>query len=140
MPETLTIRLARPIATLRVLAATDGDGPIGEGADRAMDVAAGRQPSPAQIESLQNAQEARQHEQRLAQLCQLIDNIGGKLNDLYDQTIARNRGDIAKLAVEIARKILACRISEGDYDIQPVIEEALKRAPARQEIVVRVNP
>ncbi len=140
MPETLTVHLARPIATLQIVAAANGNRPAAKVSDCAVDTATGQELSSAQKASLQNAQETEQHEQRLAQLCQLVDSIAGKLNDLYDQTIARNQGDIARLAVEIARKILACRISQGNYDIQPVIEEALKRAPARQEIAVRVNP
>ena len=134
MPETLTIHLARPIAALRVLNGVHGSS--AGGGEAAADSASAR----AQKEQLQNAKEAEQRKQVLVQSCQLVDSIAGKLNELYDQTIARNRADIAKLAVEIARKILGDRISKGDYDIQPVIEEALKRAPARQEIVIRVNP
>lgn len=137
MPETLTINLARPIAALRVVNAAHGSPP----SDKGLGVAAVEHgPSRAPKEQLQNAKETEQHRQNLAQSCRLIDNIAGKLNELYDQTIARNRGDIARLAVEIARKVLSGRISKGDYDLQPVIEEALKRAPARQEIVIRVNP
>ena len=33
-----------------------------------------------------------------------------------------------------------CEIGKGNYDIAAIIEEALKRAPAHQDIVVRVNP
>jgi flagellar biosynthesis/type III secretory pathway protein FliH len=140
MPETLTINLARPVAALRVVDAAQGSPPSDKGSGGTAGTAAEHDPSRALKEHLQNAKETEQHRQSLAQSCRLIDSIAGKLNELYDQTLARNRGDIARLAVEIARKVLAGRISKGDYDLQPVIEEALKRAPARQEIVIRVNP
>jgi flagellar biosynthesis/type III secretory pathway protein FliH len=78
--------------------------------------------------------------QELAQLCTLVRSVADKLSRLHDETIARHRSDIARLAVEIARKILAQRVSKGDYDIQAVVEEALKRAPTQQNIIVRVNP
>jgi flagellar biosynthesis/type III secretory pathway protein FliH len=132
MPETLTISIAHPIAALRVM--TDGDG------STSIHSTASPPPSVAATAPPRSQQGAEVPEQRLRQLCEVIDSIVGKLNKLYEQTIARNRSDIARLAVEIARKILACKISKGDYDIRPVIEEALKRVPARQEFVVRVNP
>ena len=47
---------------------------------------------------------------------------------------------ISMLAVEIARKVLADRVNQGDYDMQPIIEEALKRAPTRQQMTIHVNP
>ncbi len=140
MAETLTISIAHPIAALRVVDGADGGTPVDGKPDCFSQTAAGPQLAAVPTEQLRDPRGTEQPEQRLTQLCQVIDNIAGKLNDLYEQTIARNRSDIARLAVEIARKILACKISKGDYDIQPVIEEALKRAPARQEVLVRVNP
>ncbi|MBN1359597.1 MAG: hypothetical protein JW993_03345 [Sedimentisphaerales bacterium] len=140
MAQPRTIHLARPLAALQVVDAARADGSPDDGAGRTGDVAAEQAPSLASAERLRSVQEAERHTQELVQACQLVGTIAGKLQDLYDQTVARHRGDIARLAVEIARKILARRISQGDYDIQPVIEEALKRAPARQSIVIRVNP
>ncbi|UCD53206.1 MAG: hypothetical protein JSW27_11290, partial [Phycisphaerales bacterium] len=88
----------------------------------------------------QKLQAIEEREQNLTQLCGTLDSIAGKLKDLYQETVTKNRSDIAKLAVEIARKILNWKTSAGDYSIQEVIEEALKRAPTRQELVVHVNP
>lgn len=133
MPETLTICLARPVATLRVVGAAAGHGPTDDApANHGL-------PAPPRAE-LQKAQETEPDQQALAQSCRLVENLAGKLNDLCEQSVARHRAEIARLAVEIARKILASRTSQGDYDMQSVIEEALKRTPTRQQIVVRVNP
>ena len=70
----------------------------------------------------------------------LVKNMAEQLGRVHEETVANHRSDIARLAVEIARRILAQRVASGDYDVQSVIEEALKRAPTHQNVVVRVNP
>jgi len=77
---------------------------------------------------------------QFSQSCQTVNAIAANLDKLYQETLADNRADIVKLAVEIARKILHYKVSQGDYDIQAIVEEALKRAPARQNVVIRLNP
>ncbi len=98
------------------------------------------QPATTQAALLQKATDLEQQEKALVQLCGTVDGLAGKLNDLHQQTVTQNRSDVAKLAVEIARKILHWKVGQGDYEIQEVIEEALKQAPTRQKLVVRVNP
>jgi flagellar assembly protein FliH len=132
MPETLTINLIRPLVGCRLV---NADPAQSTGAD------------PAKVEELaalqagqrQKLKAIAEQEQSLTQLCGTLDSIAGKLNDLYQETIANNRSDVARLAVEIARKILDWKTSTGDYDIHVVIEEALKQAPTRQDLVVHVN-
>jgi flagellar biosynthesis/type III secretory pathway protein FliH len=127
MPETLTIHLAGPVAAVRVV--------------DALDTSARVQPGECDIRN-KNSDTAnpdiQSHE--LAQSCALVRNLADKLGRLHESTIASHASDIARLAVEIARKTLAQRVSEGDYDLQATIEEALKRSPTHQNIVVRVNP
>jgi flagellar biosynthesis/type III secretory pathway protein FliH len=118
MGDMLTMRLARPIRSVRQIDAPN------------------RSASAAPSESEIRNGEA----QELAPLCKTLRGMVDKLRKLHDETVASHRSEIAKLAVEIARKILACRTAQGDYDLQGVIEEALKRAPSRQNLVVRVNP
>ena len=52
------------------------------------------------------ATELEQHNGQFAQLCQTAGAIADNLEKLYQETLANNRSDIARLAVEIARKIL----------------------------------
>ena len=132
MPETLTISLVRPVAAFRVANEAGHNGVAGG--------ESGASAPPTGAGQLQKLREIEQHEQSLRQSCGAIDSIIDKLNDLYQNTVAQNRSDIAKLAVEIARKILNWKTDAGDYDIHTTVEEALKRAPTRQELVVRVNP
>lgn len=137
MPETLIVSLARPIAGLRVVDAAGHTFPTGSGSGIRMVHGAGEQLAAEQRRRLE---ELEQQQKNLTQLCETISSITTRLNDLYQETIAHNRSDIAKLAVEIARKILQWRTNSGDYDIQAVVEEALKQAPTRQDLVVKVNP
>ena len=127
MPETLTIHLAGPVAAVRVADALD------ESARVQADTLEIRNQK-SEIRNLES------RSQELEQLCGLVRSIADRLGKLHEETIANHRSAIAKLAVEIARRILVQRVSNGDYDIQAVIEEALKRAPTHQNIIVRVNP
>jgi flagellar biosynthesis/type III secretory pathway protein FliH len=55
--------------------------------------------------------------------------------------IAQQPEQVAKLSVEIARKILTRRIQNGDYKIETILKEVLKNTPpTRTDIVVRLNP
>ncbi len=127
MPETLTIHLARPVAAAALADALNESAP-----------AQANEPGIRNPKS--EIRNGKSREQELAQSCELVKNLAEQLGRLYAEAIANHRSDIARLAVEIARKILAQRVASGDYDIQAVIEEALKRAPTHQNVVVRVNP
>jgi flagellar assembly protein FliH len=78
--------------------------------------------------------------QAYTQAAQIAETIAAKLQLVYEKAIVEHRQGIAKLAVEIARKILAKKVSEGDYQIESIIKEALNNAPTRQDIVIRLNP
>ena len=69
-----------------------------------------------------------------------IQNLVTRLNRFYDEIFAGHKEEIAKLSVEIARKILMWKIEEGDYKIQSIVQETLKNAPSRQDLVVYLNP
>ena len=51
-----------------------------------------------------------------------------------------HKDEIAKLSVEIARKVLMQKVENGDYEIESIVKEALNNAPTRQDLVVRLNP
>ncbi len=138
MPETLTINLIRPLAGCRLVDAGPAQ-PTGAGAGSHISQAEAEELAALQAGQRQKLKAIAEQEQSLTQLCGTLDSIAGKLNDLHQETIARNRSDVARLAVEIARKILDWKTSTGDYDIQAIIEEALKQAPTRQDLVVHVN-
>ena len=74
------------------------------------------------------------------QTCQALRSAAAKLNEFYDGLFANHRDQIAKLSVEIARKILLQKVENGDYEIESVVKEALTNAPSRHDIVVHLNP
>jgi len=76
----------------------------------------------------------------LSRLCQTVRNAADKLNQFYDSIFAGHKEEIARLSVEIARKILLQKIQDGDYQIEAIIQEALKSAPTRQDMSVHLNP
>ena len=75
-----------------------------------------------------------------SQTCQTLKALIDKLNQFYDKLFAGQKEEIARLSVEIARKILARQVQNGDYEIESIVKEALTNAPTRQEVVVHLNP
>jgi len=76
----------------------------------------------------------------VSQVYQALKGLVDKLTQFYDRLFAEHREEIAKLSVEIARKILMQKVEEGDYEIESIVKEALKNAPTRQDVVVHLNP
>ncbi len=76
----------------------------------------------------------------LSQTCQTLKALTDKLNQFYDKLFAEHKEEIARLSVEIARKILVQQVQNGDYEIESIVKEALTNAPTRQEVVVHLNP
>jgi flagellar biosynthesis/type III secretory pathway protein FliH len=135
MPETLRISLAQPVLTLHVV-----EGPAGGAVPNRPAPLHRDDAEPARTQPLEQLNDLEPKKRELAQLCETVNGVVTKLEQLCQQTISDSHGDIARLAVEIARKIVACEIGKGNYDIAAIVKEALKRAPTRQDIVVRMNP
>jgi flagellar biosynthesis/type III secretory pathway protein FliH len=146
-----TIQLLRPLAQACVIeaqpgrtgggtvkAAGLGDGFVELGGNHRQ--AALDEATPYRLPSDALLQELQQQKAELAELLQTVHSVAGGLHTLREQTLASNHAEIAKLAVEIARRILMYKAGKGDYEIQAIVEEALKQAPTRQNIVVRLNP
>lgn len=119
------VKLARPIETLKVIQSPTivvnvpgSQANIGQGMT---------------VEPISQTQE-------LVQALETLETLTSNLQMVYERAIVEHRQGIAKLAVEIARKILAQKAKDGDYEIESVIAEALKNAPTRQDVVVRLNP
>ncbi|MGE5294498.1 MAG: FliH/SctL family protein [Solirubrobacterales bacterium] len=153
MPQPLTLQFARRIAGVRLLdpaaqtreSSASAQNPQEQPAssqDRAKEeqAAAARIEGVIQAERTRMAAELERQKGLFSQSCQTVGAIAANLDKLYQETLANNRVDIVKLAVEIARRIVKQQVTQGDYDIQAIVEEALKSAPTRQEIVIRLNP
>lgn len=73
-------------------------------------------------------------------LCKTLREMVQNINIFYEKNISEHREAIARLSIEIARKILAKKISERDYQIEEIIKEALKGTAVRKDVVICVNP
>ena len=131
MTGAVTVNLAKPITSAGIL---DNYG-TGIELPGHSGVSAGA--GTEQIKSIQNLEN---HKAAFSQLCQTLKCLADKLNQFYDKVFAEHREQIARLSVEIARKILVQKIEEGDYEIESIVKEALENAPTRQDMVVRLNP
>ena len=67
-------------------------------------------------------------QKQLAQTCQVLDSVTAKLKAFHEQSLASHSEDIARLSIEIARKILAQKVQEHDYEIVAIVQEALNTA------------
>jgi flagellar biosynthesis/type III secretory pathway protein FliH len=87
-----------------------------------------------------NGQDPQAQNAALPQVCQVLKSLIDKLNQLYNSLFTEQKEEIAKLSVEIARKILMQKVQDGDYEIESIVKEALKNAPTRKDVIVHVNP
>lgn len=124
MWQTLTIHPEGPIMSAKILDNYPSPGGVNSGADAEQ----------ALIQDLE-AQKA-----VLPQVCQTLQEVVVKLNQFYDKVLVEHKEQIARLSVEIARKILAQKVQQGDYEIESIVKEALKNAPTHQDLVVHLNP
>jgi len=130
MPPPLPVKLPQPVTDARVVrrpaaAAAPGALPAG-GADT---LAQG--PGGVALEG-----------ERAGLACarQALERAAAQVADLQQQIIAEAEAHLLDLAVEIARKVLMQEIQAGRHQIEPIVREALRRAPANREIAVRLNP
>ncbi len=133
MTQTLTVRLEKPITSAKFLD------------ESAVGIGVGQVPGLGQANSAANAvqipaQVSEAQKNTFSQTCQAINGVVIKLNQFYEKVFAEQKEEIAKLSVEIARKILMQKVEDGDYEIQSIIKEALNIAPKKQDIVVHLNP
>jgi len=91
-------------------------------------------------ESQQSAKLFELQKENLSQLCRTLQNATEKIKEFQQNIFKEYKEQIAKLSVEIARKVLMQQIEQGDYKIDTIIKEALKDAPTYQNLIVHLNP
>jgi flagellar biosynthesis/type III secretory pathway protein FliH len=124
MSQTLTVHLEKAIASVRILG-DSGPHPC-EGENEG----SGQPP----IRDLQAEKTG------FSQTCRTLNAVIARLNQFCDTLFAEHKEEIAKLSVEIARKILLQKVQDGDYEIEAIVKEALNNAPTREDVVVHLNP
>lgn len=96
----------------------------------------------AQLEQLK-AQLQRQAQAEMAQLQSAKEAMlqaAADLSHVQQQVLADAPHQLAQLAVQIARKVLMQEIAAGTYEIDPIVQEAMKSLPPRAQVHARLNP
>ncbi len=127
MSATLTVKLPRAISSATVVSERSG----GSGT-------AGRQTAKASETHTLEA-ELKSQVAAFARLNQALCQAAEKFNTFCRGAIAAHKGEIARLSVEIARKVLAQKLEDRDYKIEAIIKEVLESAPSQQDVVVHLN-
>jgi len=132
MSQTLTVNLNKPITSAKFL-----DDYAGSEADQLScpDIEESDADTAQILKQDLEAQKA-----VFSQACQILNGVTSKLNKFCDKLYVEHREEIARLSVEIARKILMQKVENGDYEIESIVKEALNSAPGSQDIVVHLNP
>ena len=127
MSGTLNVNLSKPVVSVGIM-------------DDPPDLS-GRQQAKAQDTAGQVLKEELEAQKAVfLQACRTLNGVVAKLNDFYDKAFVAHSEEIARLSVEIARKILAHKVENGDYKIESIVKEALEKAPDRQDVVVHLHP
>jgi flagellar biosynthesis/type III secretory pathway protein FliH len=121
MSQPVTIKIATSVASVN---------PV----DNMNSVAAGANEMETSLETLKKEKE------NLIQAGKVLEDAAVKLQQFQEELFSSHREQIARLSVEIADKILLKETADGNYEIGKIVQEALKVAPAQQDIVVRLNP
>jgi len=131
MSDTFAVEGFNPIGSVSIL---DGNGVASENhAEAATNPSAIPETVAMPVES-QNQKELYERSR------QSLQSIANKLNRFYDEMFTGHKDEIAKLSVEIARKVLMQKLENGEYEIEPIIKEAIKSSPSQQDLVVHLNP
>jgi len=131
MPQTLTVHLERPVTSVSVLDGYSSDGELS--------VPGSMNPT-TETEQIKLIKDLEAQRSLYSGICRTLQGLIAKLNQSCDEIFTGHKEQIAKLSVEIARRVLMQKIQDGDYEIESIIKEALKNAPTQQELVVHLNP
>jgi flagellar assembly protein FliH len=145
MSDTVEIHLDKPVTSVTILNDYSGECPSNT-RPKGATCTDGGIPSDEGYSSTLDTQQARavaeleEQKAELAKTYQTLRVIADKLNQFYTDVLAGHKDEIARLSVEIAKKVLMQKIEKGDYKIEAIVKEVLKNAPAHQDIVVHLNP
>ena len=132
MSQILTVNLNKPIISAKVM----DDYAEGEG-----NQLSGPEIKDSEADTVQILKQDLDAQKAVfSQACQALNGVIAKLNQFCDKLYVEHREEIARLSVEIARKILMQKVENGDYEIESIIKEALKNVPGSQDVIVHLNP
>ena len=81
-----------------------------------------------------------EYEQRLGQAITALTDATSHLDALHHQLVTEAEGDIARLALHVAARLLRREVEDDPTWMEPVLAEALARVPDKRGIAVRLHP
>jgi flagellar biosynthesis/type III secretory pathway protein FliH len=132
MSQTATVHLDKPIVSAEVL-----DGYVERTGGKLSDDGAADSAGRTEHVAMRDAESQRV---AFSEACRTLNCVAAKLNESYGKLFVEHREEIARLSVEIARKILMQKVENGDYEVESIVKEALMNAPSRQDVTVHLNP
>jgi len=131
MSGMFTVNLNKPVTSVEILTAEDAEHAEKESK---LDSAA------LADSAVRVMQDLEKEKAETAQLYRVLSSLVDKISKFYDELLAKQKEEIAKLSVEIARRVLMQKVQKGDYQIEAIVKEAVRSAPVHQDVVVHLNP
>ncbi len=127
MPQNLTVPLPGKLLAVKVFGTSPTAGLAGS-ADAA-------ESTPQQMQVVLEDEIAKSKQARRA-----LENALEQVGQLQVQLLKDAEQQLLQLSVDIAQKILAQEIQTQQYQIEPIVKEALQHAPPRTDVVVHLHP
>lgn len=87
-----------------------------------------------------SAAELEQTRRQLMQACTAMSKAATELEAYRTTLFSSNREHIVRLSVEIAARIVAKEVAEGNYAIEQIVLDALESAPPGRPMTIRLHP
>lgn len=129
----LTVDLTHPLASVCLL--DEASSPAGPEAEVVPD----HSDTHAALQQ-QWAQHIDEQKRIFTEACRALEASAAALNDRRARLFTDHKDEIAKLAVEIARKVLMQQVLAGAYDMETIVSEALEHVPTKEGVVVYLHP
>ena len=94
----------------------------------------------AVLRSRATAAESKQTLEHLVRAGTALNKAASELEACRQSLFASHREHIVRLSLEIAAKILAKEVDEGNYAIENIVLDALQSAPPAKRRTIRLNP
>lgn len=78
--------------------------------------------------------------QQIGSLCSALEQAIAAAEQSQRQYFVSQKDKIVRLSMEIAAKILAKDIREGNYEIEQILLDAIQTIPVSSQMVVRLHP
>ena len=138
MGQDLTVRLSAPLAAVTVIGHTPA--PRAPRRPQASLDPRGAPAATGEQLAAQMQQELDREKAELARARQALTEAPTQFDRHREQLFREAENQLLDLAVEIARKVLMQEIQAERHQVEPIVTEALKNLPARQQVVVHLNP